>query len=246
MSRLTRALSDTAAKLTFRDSEVTAVTELGTRFRSIELTGQALRHVTWHVGDKLQVRTDPGTFTMRTYTPVAWDAAGGSTRLLAFSHGTGPGSAWVRRVTPGDTCQFFGPRRSLNVDGLAGPIVFVGDEASFALVAAWREQHPGVEPLAVLLETDDLDETRPVLDAVGLDAVGASPRLFRRAGRAAHVDHIADHVVDVLRAQPDAALCLTGKAQSIATIRRRIKDAGLAPGQIRVKAYWDANRSGLG
>lgn len=241
MNRVTRALADTASKMLFRASEVTAVADLGSHVRSIELSGDALQKASWNVGDKIQVRTDPDGFTARTYTPVSWDTERGSTRLVAFAHGDGPGSAWVRAVAVGSTCQFFGPRRSLKLDDLTGPVVFVGDETSFALVAAWRGRYPDRSPVAEVFEVGDPDECGAVLGALGL----STTHLVPRDDRAAHVEQLAAAVVDLLRAHPDASLCLTGKAQTIAALRRTIKSAGLAGRPMRVKAYWDENRSGL-
>lgn len=241
MNRVTRALTDTATKVLFRTSEITAIADHGARFRSIELTGPALQKATWNVGDKVQVRTDRDGFTVRTYTPISWDVARGTTRLLAYAHGNGPGSNWVRALAVGDPCQFFGPRRSLKLDDLAGPILFVGDETSFAVVAAWRARHPDLPPVAELFEVSEPDESTPALEAVGL----SSARLFRRDRGSTHVEQLADTVIDLLRAHPDASPCLTGKAQTIAALRRRIKSADLAARPIRVKAYWDEHRSGL-
>ena len=241
MTRITKMLADTTSRMLFRKAEVTVVTDHGVNFRVIELAGEALRRATWTVGDKAQLRTDPAGLTTRTYTPIGWDAARGSTALLAYTHGTGPGSTWARGLAPGDSCQMFGPRGSLKLDDLAGPIVFVGDETSFALVAAWCGRNPGIRPVAELFEVTDPDESRLCLDAIGLQ----SARLFHRQTSSAHLEVLATTVIDLLRTHPDASLCLTGKAQSIAAIRRELKTSDLAGRPTRVKAYWDENRSGL-
>lgn len=241
MNRITKALADTTSKVLFRASEVTAVVDVAPDLRSIELSGEALRKATWQVGDKVQVRTGLDGLTLRTYTPISWDATRGSTRLLAYPHGDGPGSAWVRAASVGSPCQLFGPRRSLKLGDLAGPILFVGDETSFALVAAWHGQHPAAPPVAELFEVDDLDGSNLALGSLGVP----SAQLFRREEGAAHVDRLAATSIELLHAHPDASLCLTGKAQTIAAVRRQIKAAGLSTRAASAKAYWDENRSGL-
>lgn len=241
MSRLTKAIADTAARRLFRTATITAVVDHGSRFRSIELTGDDLKTATFNVGDKIQIRTDPDALAPRTYTPITWDTHQGTTNLLAYTHGTGPGSAWVNSLTTGMTCQFLGPRSSLKLEGLDAPIVFVGDETSFALVAAWQTNHPESPAVAQLFEVTDPDHCSPALDGSGI----SSPHLFRRDPDGAHLNELTDALVDVLRSHSDAALCLTGRAQSIATIRRSLKTAGLADRPSRVKAYWDPNRTGL-
>jgi ferric-chelate reductase (NADPH) len=241
MTRITKMLADTTSRMLFRNAAVTAVTDHGENFRVIELAGAALRKATWTVGDKAQVRTDPAGLTTRTYTPLGWDTGQGSTTLLAYTHGTGPGSTWVRDLAPGVSCQMFGPRGSFKLNDLAGPILFLGDETSFALAAAWRGRNPEDQPVAELFEVTDPDESRVALDAVGL----GSASLFHRQDDSAQLERLSGAAIDLLRTHTDASLCLTGKAQSIAAIRRDLKAAGLAGRPTRVKAYWDENRSGL-
>ena len=241
MNRVSKILADTTSKMMFRTAEVRSVTEHSHNFRSIELTGDALKKATWSPGDKVQVRTDGRGWATRTYTPLSWDQARGSTVLVGYTHGTGPGSTWVRSVTAGSPCQFFGPRGSLKLDDLTGPILFAGDETSFGLIAAWHGQNPGVQPVGELLEVTNPDESGVVLDAIGLH----SALLFPHQVGATHLRELSTTVVDLLRSRPDASLCLTGKAQSIAAIRRDLKASGLAGRTTRVKAYWDENRSGL-
>jgi NADPH-dependent ferric siderophore reductase len=128
----------------------------------------------------------------------------------------------------------------LRLDDLKGPLVFVGDESSFALVGAWQTQHVDEQPVSVVCEVDDAHESSEVLGAIGISgqpsrpASGRNPRpRTRGVGR------------EALRGQPDAALCLTGKAQTIAAVRQAIKSAGLSRRPTQVTAYWDENRSGL-
>jgi NADPH-dependent ferric siderophore reductase len=242
MTRITKMLADTTSRMLFRNAEVATVTDHGGSFRAIELVGDALRKASWTAGDKIQVRTDPAAgLTLRAYTPYLWDTAQGTTTLLVCADGSGPGSTWARGLAPGSSCQIFGPRGSLQLDDLAGPILFVGDETSFALAAAWRHRAPEDQPMPEVFEVTDPDECRLALHAIGLQ----SARLFQRRNGSAHLERLSATVVDSLRTHPDASLCLTGKAQSIASLRQELKASDLAGRPIRVKAYWDENRSGL-
>ena len=125
--RLTRTL----VRWLMRSATVASVETLSDRFRLLDLEGDALRSAAWQPGQKIQIRIGSG-LTARTYTPIGWDAASGSTSILAWLHGAGPASAWVRSLAPGQTCQFFGPRASLDLD-LNEPFVLFGDETSFGL-----------------------------------------------------------------------------------------------------------------
>jgi NADPH-dependent ferric siderophore reductase len=195
--------------------------------------------VSWNLGDKLQVRTDG--FTTRTYTPIGWDPVAGSTTLLAYMHGDGPGSTWARTVEPGDTCDLLGPRQSLKFDDPGRPVLFVGDETSFGLATAWQRAHPTATAIASLFEVNDPDEANVALTSLAF----ASARLFRRQEDADHIDELTRMLIEVLQSDGDPHLCLTGKAQTIAAIRRALKEAGLSNHSTNVKAYWDAHRAGL-
>ncbi len=239
--QLTRALADTTARVLLRSAEIAAVTDHGPHFRAIELRGDALKNATWVLGDKVQVRSKEAGLTLRTYTPIGWDAENGSTRLLAYAHGVGPGSDWIKAAIPGGPGQLLGPRRSLALAGLAGPIVFAGDETSFAVVAAWQAANRNERPAAMIFEVNDVDESALALDAVGV----SSAQLVAREVGVAHLGEFSAAIAAALGTHPSGSLCLTGKAQSIATVRQTLKAEGLSGRPTRVKAYWDENRSGL-
>ena len=188
------------------------------------------------------MRTDPDGLAARTYTPVGWDRDRGATRLLTHSHGDGPGSRWAASVGVGDRCQLFGPRRSLALAKVTAPLVLVGDETSFALAAAWQHHGPGTPALAALFEVTDPHAARVALDAVGI-ARDAARRPRQPDG--GHVSGMAEAILDVLGERPDAVLCLTGRAQTIAVLRRALKASPVAGRTSLVKAYWDENRTGL-
>jgi NADPH-dependent ferric siderophore reductase len=156
-------------------------------------------------------------------------------------HGRGPGSTWARTAGPGDTAQVLGPRRSLKLGPPTTPLVLVGDETSFALAAAWNGAHPDTPAVATLFEVTALEEAGTVLDAIGVPGA----RLTTRVDRAGHISELTSSLVEVLDAHPGAALCLTGRAQTIALLRRALKGTSAGNRTTIVKAYWDENRSGL-
>ena len=241
MNLIAKTLSDTAASIFSRTAEITAIVEHGPHFRTIELQGDAVKKAVWAPGHKLQVRTEPVGLSLRTYTPTAWDTATGTTRLLAYAHGNGPGSKWVMAAALGDGCQFFGPRPSLKLDDLPDSMVFAGDETSFASLAAWSGTHPGHQPAVQVFEVDDPDESGRVLETLGLPPAC----LITRQEDSSHLDELSRAVVDALSGRPDATLCITGKAQTIARVRYELKSVGLGGRRSAVSAYWDQNRKGL-
>jgi ferric-chelate reductase (NADPH) len=170
-----------------RSVRVATVETLSSHFRLVDLEGEALKGVAWMAGQKVQVSMGSG-LTTRTYTPMSWDADRGRTRLLTFAHGDGPGRRWASGLREGDTCQFFGPRRSLDLSGLESPAVLFGDETSFGLVVALCDSPQGAVQSPVF-EASDVGESRSVLEAIGLSQARLversadtpiSPRLKRR------------------------------------------------------------------
>lgn len=220
-----------------RPARVAAIETLSSRFRLIELEGDALKDVAWAVGQKLQVAMGAG-LSARTYTPMSWDAGRGRTRLLAFAHGDGPGSKWASGLREGDACQFFGPRRSLDLADLGAPVVLFGDETSFGLAAALRDNLRAGGALH-MFETADIAESRRALEAVGL---GEARLIARSVGDA----HLAAVEAEMLRlAAGGAQFVLTGKVSSIQRVSRALKAAGVASSRIKAKAYWAPGKAGL-
>ncbi|MCP3369465.1 siderophore-interacting protein [Bradyrhizobium cajani] len=220
-----------------RPARVATVKTLSPHFRLVGLEGDALKDVAWTAGQKIQVAMGAG-LSARTYTPMSWDAGGGRTRLLAFAHGEGPGSRWASALREGESCQFFGPRRSLELVGLEAPVILFGDETSFGLAAALRDSLQAGGALH-MFETTDVAESQRVLDAVNLGAARLIPRSADDA-------HLAAVEAEMLRlAANGAQFVLTGKASSIQRISRALKAAGVASSRMRTKAYWAPGKTGL-
>ena len=219
-----------------RPARVAAVEVLSEHFRLVDLEGEALTDIAWAVGQKVQISMGTG-LTTRTYTPISWDAGRGGTRLLAFAHGDGPGSRWAGGLCKGDTCQFFGPRRSLDLSDPGAPVVLFGDETSFGLAAALRAMS-GFS-LTCMFEATDIAESRPVLERVGLGDATLIARATDDAHLAATAVEVAAH------AASGAHFVLTGKARSIQHVSRVLKTEGVGSSRVKAKAYWAPGKVGL-
>lgn len=224
----------TLTRLFLRPARVISAATLSPRFRLIDLEGVAFEGNRWSPGQKLQIKLDGG-FMTRTYTPVRWDAARGVTRILAFAHGEGPGSEWVRHASPGDARQVFGPRRSLDLEPLAGPVVFFGDETSFGLVASLGAR----EDVRAVFEVGAIAESRQVLDALGV-------RHMALMERRTDDSHLAELQAAMgTPASADTHYVLTGKASSIRQLGRALRAQGVEARRIKAKAYWAPGKTGL-
>lgn len=219
-----------------RPARIARIEVLSPRFRSIALEGDALKGLAWTVGQKIQVAMGSG-LSARTYTPMSWDAENGRTTLMAFAHGSGPGSRWASSLQEGDMCWLFGPRRSLDPSAGEPPMVVFGDETSFGLASALKESRQAGGTIHVF-EVSDAAEASPVLAAIGL----ASATLIARSAEDAHLAAVE---AELLRLSASAQFVLTGKASSIQRISRALKAAGVATSRMRTKAYWAPGKTGL-
>ncbi|QIG79376.1 siderophore-interacting protein [Stakelama tenebrarum] len=145
---------------------VTACEDPGGGFRLVTLEGAALRRVAWTAGQKAQIAMG-SAFVARTYTPIEWNVEAGRTRILGYAHGDGPGSDWLLSLAPGDECDLFGPRASLNVSGVAGPLSVFGDETSMGLAYALIHQH-AEWPVECQFEANDITACEQVVTRLGL------------------------------------------------------------------------------
>jgi NADPH-dependent ferric siderophore reductase len=230
-------LSQALIKLLMRQASVVAAERLADRFKLITLEGEALRGVTWTPGQKIQIAMG-SAFVARTYTPIIWNASAGRTCILAFEPGHGPGSEWVRGVEAGGTCHLFGPRASLDLRGMEGPVALFGDETSFGLAYALVQGNPGGRATCVF-EVDDVPAARQVLRQLGID----DAELIARQGDEAHLDAM-EATLPRLRAA-GARFILTGKAATVQRLRQSLKRHADPGTSVLAKAYWAPGKSGL-
>ncbi|MCE9672672.1 siderophore-interacting protein [Myxococcus stipitatus] len=224
----------------FREARVAQVREVSEHFRLVEMAGEALRDIEWCAGDKVQVYL-PDVGLMRTYTPLSWDATLGSTRFLVYMHGDSPGARWGRNVKVGDRCQFFGPRGSLSLESLVGPVVLFGDETSFAVAHTLRNLRPGARSAEYVFEVSSRAESTGVLAELGLaDAV-----LVERRDGDAHLPEVEARLREALGRQSHAHLVMTGRAQAIQALRERLRSERAPVAGQKVKAYWSLGKAGL-
>ncbi|MFA1682200.1 siderophore-interacting protein [Achromobacter dolens] len=230
--RMSRAFT----RLFMKPTRIMAAESLAGGLRLLTLQSPAFREARWVPGQKVQIAMG-SAFVARTYTPMDWDAATGRTRIVAYSHGGGPGSAWAERVEPGEACDVFGPRASLNLDRPVGACVLLGDETSIGVACALQRAMGG--EARCLLEVNEAAAVRDALARLGLDAV----ELFGRQAGDAHLDAI-EHRLPPLAAA-GAAFILTGRASTIQRLRQALKALGVASERIMAKAYWAPGKTGL-
>ncbi|AGC46320.1 hypothetical protein MYSTI_05032 [Myxococcus stipitatus DSM 14675] len=232
-------LGGLVGRFLFREARVGRVRELSPHFRWLEVGGEDLRDVEWSPGDKVQVFL-PG-IGMRTYTPLVWDSMLGSTQFLVYLHGNSPGAQWGRTLKLGDRCQLFGPRDSLPLDSLEGPVVLFGDETSFAVGHTLKSAKVPSTDISRVFEVSSATESLSVLSSLDMgDAC-----LVERRPSDAHLAEVESKLRTALQQHGRANLVLTGRAQSIQTLRARLRTSPIPFATQKVKAYWSEGKVGL-
>jgi len=218
---------------------VETLSEPAVGFVLVTLVGSELAENTWHAGDRVSLRMPEDE--LRSYTPFDWDQRAGRARLLGVGLADGPGTRYLRALKVGDQVQVLGPKRSVNLDLERAPII-VGDETVLGLCAAWNNAHPDLSA-TVLLEAADIAACRAAAHAIGV----APDRIVND-----RASLVAD-TIEAAQANAAAPLVLSGRAQTIAAVRRELKAAALndrhtsrsTSRSTAARAYWDENRAGL-
>ncbi len=222
-------------RLFMRQGRIAANEPLGGHFRLIRIEGPDLKDVKWSPGDKVQIALG-SAFLARTYTPIEWDSDAGATRIVAYAHGAGPGSDWLRAATPGESCTFLGPRTSLRMSDLSGPLVIFGDETSFGLAMAAATLVSDTPPRC-LFEVRSEAEARSVLGSLGL----SHAEVFERGD--GHLERIRGAIAESML--EGRSIVLTGDARSIQHLRQGMRPLGVPSGRVKTKAYWAPGKTGL-
>jgi NADPH-dependent ferric siderophore reductase len=231
-------LSNALIGLIMKHAIVAACEDLGGGFRRlITFEGDALKGVTWTAGQKVQVAMG-SAFVARTCTPIEWNVEAGRCCIVGYAHGEGPKSDWLRTLSPGDECDLFGPRASLDVSGTVGPLAVFGDETSMGLAHALTHQDPE-RSVACQFEVDDLTGCEKIIAQIGLSAA----MLVARRGGDAHLAEMEAAVMEP--AALGATFVLTGKASTVQRLRQRLKQADVPAARIVTKAYWAPGKRGL-
>lgn len=230
---------DKIGQLFGKELSVDQVRDVSPHFRRVRVSAPWLRAAAISPGDKLQIMI--AECGPRTYSPFGHDAEAGALEFLAYVHGETSTATWVRALEPGVKFHAIGPRGSLALSRLAGPVVLFGDETSFAVATALRHARGSSDGLSFVFECSRQDEARTVLGDLGFEKYSVVERQSARA----HAGAIDSHLRAALAQHPNAHLVLTGHAQMIQAVRAALKAQPPAYAGQQVKAYWADGKRGL-
>ena len=241
MASLRTALGNLVAPILFKSTTVAQVQVLAPDLRRLVLEGADLKGLSWQPGDKAQLML-PG-MVARTYTPFDVDATAGRLSVLAYAHGDGPAARWTAAAAVGDGIPVFGPRGSLALGTLSGPVVLVGDETSLGVARALhvhRDPAQG-QPADVAAVFELVAGIETALQALGLSHAA----VVTKAPADAHRPALEAALRAALARLPGATLVLTGNAHTIQSLRAALKANPAPCAAQRTKAYWAAGKKGL-
>ncbi|MET0387760.1 MAG: siderophore-interacting protein, partial [Polyangiales bacterium] len=168
MASIRSLLQDKVAKLVCKSFTFEEVRDVSPHFRRLRISSDALRtSSSVSAGDKVQIMVPESG--PRTYSPFAHDVTRSSVDLLAYVHDDGATARWLRAAARGGELLIFGPRGSLALGTLAGPVVLFGDETSYGAAAALRGARTAGDSLAFVFECSDPDESATALRDVGIE-----------------------------------------------------------------------------
>jgi ferric-chelate reductase (NADPH) len=187
--------------------------------------------------DKIRIKI--GALLLRTYTPLSWNTAEGSARLLAWLPGRGPGSEWASAVKVGQSFSFKGPEKSLKLAEAAGnPVIFFGDETAVGAAAALRLMRPLDKTLRFLFELGDPEEAQVALIALGMvDAV----RLGKGDGQ---LETARRQILEWAGELQNPRIFLVGNQESVKDLKAKLQEK-LPNAKIKAKVYWREGKAGL-
>ncbi|HTU58979.1 MAG TPA: hypothetical protein VMF89_11110 [Polyangiales bacterium] len=239
MASIGTVLRDKLSQIVFKALVVDEVRDLSPHFRRLRVSAPWLRGAAAAPGDKLQIMINEAG--PRTYSPFGHDADGGTLELVAYVHGETPTATWIRDVRVGTSMRVFGPRGSLALASLTGPVVFVGDETSFGTALALQRARAAADGVSYVFESTNTQEADGVLRELGLSA---ATTVARQPGHG-HLGALERAVRAACGQHPGARLVLTGHAQTIQALRKRLKAQPVQSSGQSVKAYWADGKRGL-
>lgn len=175
----------------------------------------------------------------RRYTIAAYDPLSEVLELEVVAHGDGPGARWLASAVPGSLVEAIGPRGKITVVAGVSTHVFVGDEASFAAVAAMAGAVPAGGRVVVLADVADASERRPLAARPG---VALDLRWLERDGAPAEAPGRVEAALAGLELDESSSHAyVLGEFHVVAAARAQLVER-LGSANVSSKPYWRAGR----
>lgn len=185
------------------------------------------------------LRADGTRPTIRTLTPVGFDASTAALEVEIVLHGDGPLSAWASSRPLGSSTAVSGTGRGYTVDPGARSFVLAGDESAIPAIAVLLGAIAPTATVTVLIEAvvPVVPVTLPHHPRATVSWLGLEPGA--RPGDALGA------AVAALDLEPDVRVWAAGEAAGVHRLRQHLFDErGIARSRAVVRGYWKIGRGG--
>ena len=181
----------------------------------------------------------PRPASMRTYTPLRFDAATQELDVDFVLHGEGPASTWAAQAQLGQALLLMGPGPGYPLPEAAASYLLIGDDSALPALETILARLPAGMPVQALVEVVDAREERPL----------ASPAALKVQWLARGTDNqLAGQPIEAaLRAQTNLLasmpqpchIYLACEAAAMRRIRSQLlNDLGVPRTQLVARGYW--------
>jgi NADPH-dependent ferric siderophore reductase len=238
----TEAFLARAPEVSLLNLRVVDATEIGSSTRLVRLGGDDLENFEYAVGQDLMFVVDDanGRIIRRRYTIRRLDPVDRILDLHIVTESDGPGAAWVRDLTVGDTVEAVGPRGKITISPEVDSHLFVGDDVSAPAIAAMVEALPAGSRAVVMVEIADAVDEMKIDPAYDIDL---SWHWLRREGRPAGEPHALLAAVDGIEVPEGTHAYVFGEAQVVNAIGAALTSRGVPAERMSPKAYWGRGRA---
>lgn len=226
MSTIKKILVKILGPIILSKSKIVSNEQLSPHFHLLTIKGRNLKKE-WIPGQKIQIQLKDDQ--MRSYTPCSWDSKAGVMQTLVYMHGKGPGALWARDAKAQNKVTVLGPKKSLKLEEEMKRVIFFGDETTFGLAHAIKNNVPDIK-FHFFMEANDTDESSSILKKFDLeDALLVSLGQF---------DLIGEQISKLFAEDNSIRIVLSGKQQSIVALREKLYSLNIPAAAISTKVYW--------
>ena len=226
MSTVKKILVKILGPFILSKSKIVSNEQLSPHFHLLTIQGKSLKK-DWIPGQKIQVQLKDDQ--MRSYTPSSWDSKAGVMQTLIYMHGKGPGALWARDAKAQTKVIILGPKKSLNIAPETKTIIFFGDETTFGLAHAIKKNFSEIK-FHFFMEAQDIVESSTILKKFDLGgALCVSPD---------KLDLLGQEIGKLYDGDTFAKIILSGKQQSIVSLRTQLYSQNIPASAISTKVYW--------
>ena len=226
MSTLKKILVKILGPFILSKSKVVSNEKLSPHFHLLTIQGKKLKKE-WVAGQKIQVQLKDDQ--IRSYTPCSWDSKAGVMQTLIYMHGKGPGALWAKDVKAQNKIIILGPKKSLTLNQETKTVLFFGDETTFGLAHAIKKNLSEIK-FHFFMEANDLHESSSILKKFELEDALLVPR--------DQLDTLSLEIAKVFKDDGLTKIILSGKQQSIVSLRTKLYALNIPSAIIGTKVYW--------